>query len=230
MEIKLKQRLIGAAVLISLIVIFVPMLLRGPVENRVVEVPVEIPPKPFQVVGKKKPDQSAEKIIHSIPEQSSRKPVIAEEKVTEGTAHKIPKKITKPAVVVNKTSTETLSKEPATQSAKFAKQLVKTVDQNAKITKQSVKTELIKESKKNIVELAWVVQVGSFSSSKNALALRDKLRAKGYRTFVESIKTASGKMYRVRVGPELNKAKTEAAQKRLQQQEKLKGKIYKHGQ
>lgn len=204
---KLKQRLIGAAVLISLIVIFVPMLLRGPVENRVVEVPVEIPPKPFQVVGKKKPDQSPEKIIHSIPEQSSRKPVLVEEKATEEIVHKIPTKITKP------------SKQPD-----------KLVNQPTKITKQPVKTELIKESKKNIVELAWTLQVGSFSSSKNALALRDKLRTKGYRTFVESIKTSSGKMYRVRVGPELDKAKIEVAQKRLQQQEKLAGKIYKHGQ
>ncbi len=202
----MKQRLIGAAVLISLIVIFVPMLLRGPVENRVVEVPVEIPPKPFQVVGKKKPDQSAEKIIHSIPEQTSRKPVLVEE--GESVASKISDKKTKTV----------------------AEQQVKSVDKKTSIVKLPVKTELIKESKKNIVELAWVVQVGSFSSSKNALALRDKLRAKGYRTFVESISATSGKMYRVRVGPELDKGKVEAAQKKLKQKENLAGQILKHGQ
>ncbi len=200
----MKQRLIGAAVLISLIVIFVPMLLRGPVENRVVEVPVEIPPKPFQVVGKKKPDQSAEKIIHSIPEQTSRKPVLVEE--DESIATKI---------ADNKITVA-------------AEKPIKAVGD--KEAKSAVKTELIKESKKNIVELAWVVQVGSFSSSKNALALRDKLRAKGYRTFVESINATSGKMYRVRVGPELDKSKIETAQKKLKQKENLAGQIIKHGQ
>ncbi len=200
----MKQRLIGAAVLISLIVIFVPMLLRGPVENRVVEVPVEIPPKPFQVVGKKKPDQSAEKIIHSIPEQTSRKPVLVEE------------------------DERNTSKIAGNKTTVAAEKPIKMVgDKEAKPT---VKTELIKESKKNIVELAWVVQVGSFSSSKNALALRDKLRVKGYRTFVESINATSGKMYRVRVGPELDKSKIETAQKKLKQKENLAGQIIKHGQ
>ena len=198
--------------------IFVPMLLRGPVENRVVEVPVEIPPKPFEVVGKKRPDQSAEKIVHAIPEPSGRRPVIAEDKQPQ---RKMPSKTTKPAssTVKTKPAEETPSKP------KKAKQLDPKPDNN----KPEAKTQLIKESKKNIVELAWVVQVGSFSSSKNALALRDKLRKKGYRTFVESIKTASGKMYRVRVGPELDKSKIEKAQKKLKQREKLPGKIYKHG-
>ncbi len=213
----MKQRLIGAAVLISLIVIFVPMLLRGPVENRVVEVPVEIPPKPFQVVGKKKPDQSAEKIIHSIPEQTSRKPVLFEE--DKSAASKMPQKNTKAAVEANNDAAKSVLKS-----------VIKPIDKKTIIAKPVVKTELIKESKKNIVELAWVVQVGSFSSSKNALALRDKLRAKGYRTFVESINATSGKMYRVRVGPELDKGKIEAAQKKLKQKVNLAGQILKHGQ
>ncbi|THB73590.1 MAG: hypothetical protein D6B28_03575 [Gammaproteobacteria bacterium] len=212
----MKQRLIGAAVLISLIVIFVPMLLRGPVENRVVEVPVEIPPKPFEVVGKKRPDQSAEKIVHTIPEPSGRRPVVTEEKPA---SRKMAQKITTPAVSASKPAPKKPAQKP--------KQSVRKPLQTA--AKKQEKPVLITESKKNIVELAWVVQVGSFSSSKNALALRDKLRKKGYRTFVESIKTSSGKMYRVRVGPELDKVKVDAMQEKLKQKEKLPGKIYKHG-
>ncbi len=203
--------------------IFVPMLLRGPVENRVVEVPVEIPPKPFEVVGQKRPDQSAEKIIATIPEPSGRRPVISEE---EPTSRSMPSKITKAA-----TSASVASKAATSASvASNAKEKAKTDKKpQPDVVKKQEKPVLLTESKKNIVELAWVVQVGSFSNSRNALALRDKLRSKGYRTFVESIETDAGKMYRVRVGPELDKSKIESAQKKLKEQEKLSGRIYKHG-
>ena len=200
------------------------MLLRGPVENRVVEVPVEIPPKPFEVVGQKRPDQSAEKIVHTIPEPLGRRPVIADEPVvSKNAARPMAKKTTKAAAA----SIKDTKAKPAEKNVVAKSTAAKPDASQSK--KPQAKTELVTESKKNIVELAWVVQVGSFSNSKNALALRDKLRKKGYRTFVESIKTDSGKMYRVRVGPELDKAKIEKAQKKLKQREKLAGKIYKHG-
>lgn len=41
-----KQRLVGAVVIVSLAVIFLPMLLRGPVEQRRFDVPAEMPPRP----------------------------------------------------------------------------------------------------------------------------------------------------------------------------------------
>jgi DedD protein len=46
MEQRLKQRLIGAIVLVALAVIFIPMLLQGPVERHLADIPIEIPPKP----------------------------------------------------------------------------------------------------------------------------------------------------------------------------------------
>lgn len=46
MEQRLKQRLIGAAVLVALAVIFLPMFLTGPVERHSMDVPIEIPPRP----------------------------------------------------------------------------------------------------------------------------------------------------------------------------------------
>ncbi len=48
---------------------------------------------------------------------------------------------------------------------------------------------------------AWAVQMGSFSSRDNAVALRDRLRADGYDALLSSIKRASTKMTRVAVGP-----------------------------
>ena len=68
---------------------------------------------------------------------------------------------------------------------------------------------------------AWVVQVGSFSKRDNAMRLRDKLRSKGYKTFVEQISTADKTFYRVRVGPVVSRSNAEALQKELQTKMKL---------
>ncbi len=46
MEQRAKQRLIGAVILVALGVIFIPMLLQGPVERDRAGIPVEIPPRP----------------------------------------------------------------------------------------------------------------------------------------------------------------------------------------
>ena len=68
---------------------------------------------------------------------------------------------------------------------------------------------------------AWVVQVGSFSKRDNALRLRDQLRSKGYKTFVEQISTADKTFYRVRVGPVVTRDNALALQKELQAKMKL---------
>jgi DedD protein len=70
---------------------------------------------------------------------------------------------------------------------------------------------------------AWVVQVGSFAARNNARALRDKLRKQGYTSFVESIRGEAGRVYRVRVGPELTKAAADKLQVRLTKEAGLKG-------
>jgi DedD protein len=70
---------------------------------------------------------------------------------------------------------------------------------------------------------AWVVQVGSFADRKNARALRDKLRQQGHASFVESVNGKSGRVYRVRVGPELTRAAADKLRQRLAKEAGLKG-------
>jgi DedD protein len=69
----------------------------------------------------------------------------------------------------------------------------------------------------------WVVQVGSFRKRDNAIALRDKLRAQGYRTFTEQAGSAARPVYRVKVGPIPKRARAEALRDRLSAKERLKG-------
>lgn len=75
---------------------------------------------------------------------------------------------------------------------------------------------------------AWAVQVGSFANKTSAFALRDKLRAKKFTAYVESVPTAKGLVYRVRVGPELQQALAERLQARLAKDTGQKGIVVSH--
>ena len=49
----------------------------------------------------------------------------------------------------------------------------------------------------------WVVQLGAFGAEKDALALRDRLRAAGFAAYTDHVAGLSGQLlYRVRVGPQ----------------------------
>ena len=62
----------------------------------------------------------------------------------------------------------------------------------------------------------WVVQIGSFGTRQKADELVAKLQAKGFRAFTLAY-TASGRtLHRVRVGPEQNRQKAEQIAKRLE--------------
>lgn len=69
----------------------------------------------------------------------------------------------------------------------------------------------------------WVVQLASLASKDNALALRERLRGQGYTAFVEELQTPQGMLYRVRVGPELERANADDLRNRLEQQVQIKG-------
>ena len=78
-----------------------------------------------------------------------------------------------------------------------------------------------KKSDTTTTPKAWVVQVGSFSKRENAMRLRDQLRGKGYKTFVEQISAADKIFYRVRVGPVVSRSNALDLQKELQTKMKL---------
>jgi DedD protein len=61
----------------------------------------------------------------------------------------------------------------------------------------------------------WFVQLGTFTKQENAIALRDKLRSKGFSVNFDEITTSKGKAYRLRAGPELNKKKAEEMKVKL---------------
>jgi DedD protein len=63
---------------------------------------------------------------------------------------------------------------------------------------------------------AWVIQVASLGSPEAAQTLQNELRGKGYPAFVEQA-TVNGKLYyRVRVGPEVDRARADRTASKLQ--------------
>ncbi|WP_295400803.1 SPOR domain-containing protein [uncultured Thiocystis sp.] len=68
---------------------------------------------------------------------------------------------------------------------------------------------------------SWIVQVASVGTAQGAAELERKLRNAGFPAFVEKAEVRGKLYYRVRVGPELDRANAERAATRLRQQQKL---------
>ncbi|WP_330463009.1 SPOR domain-containing protein [Xanthomonas oryzae] len=57
--------------------------------------------------------------------------------------------------------------------------------------------------------VGFAVQLGAFARAEDADALRDRVRAAGFRAFVEQVRTDKGALNRVRVGPVANRGDAE---------------------
>lgn len=62
---------------------------------------------------------------------------------------------------------------------------------------------------------AWAVQLGAFSTRSAADRLVAELKGKGYAAFVLEYRGSAGLLYRVRVGPEEDRARADAVAERL---------------
>jgi len=191
MEQPLKQRLIGAIILISLAVIFLPMLIGSkPTDVEIVD--IQIPPPPADLPNK----------IVTLPEQKTE--ALAEVKISTASGVK---------VVVKEPVASTTPSKKVTVAKELTRKLVQ--------IKQPV---IPKPPKLKPIEAvsAWVVQVGSFSDGVNAKKLSDKLIKAGFTAFVEESAVKSGAIFRVRVGPELSKAKADVMKAKLQKEQSIK--------
>lgn len=76
-----------------------------------------------------------------------------------------------------------------------------------------------------LAQAGWVVQLGVFRHEKNVNELLDKLKGAGYRAFSRPVKTSSGELTKVFVGPDLQKEKLEKAVPHLRELTQLQGRI-----
>lgn len=164
MEDQMKRRLVGAVVLVSLAVIFLPMLVDESVSVTEEIRETNIPPKPSEL-------ETFQSNVMTLPDDEPLIPAVDDAPYAEPEAA--------PAEVEVVESTPEPDPEPAALP--------------------EVRTGLS----------AWVVQVASLSSNERAKTLVDDLRKKGFSAFVEQVSVNGKDLFRVRVGPEIDRKRAE---------------------
>ncbi len=203
----IKQRLVGGIILVSLAVIFLPMVLterdvHEGADNAVPPVPA-VDNKPTTIIPLEiKPLEhvTPSAVVTTVVEPP------AEQVAPATSVEPLPTAEPAPKVVAAATPVPV---ETATPSP-------------VPLPKQAEEVTIETPEPKGDVP-AWIVQVGSFSSDKNAYDLRDALRGKGYSAFVEKVESGKTAVFRVSVGPELTTERAEQLKQRLARETKLNG-------
>ena len=193
----MKQRLIGAAVLLALGVILIPMILDG-TGNPVLR---KIPPIP-QALDAVDP---LTLVIPTEPPVQEHVPVVVQKPARTESVKPEATPVTKPA-------TKPATKQ-ATSKPKTSPEVVQKKQQATKPAKQPSSAIATAASPEKI--MAWTVQVGSFNTSQKALKLRSTLRTKEFKAYVDKTRKQKKTYYRVRVGPVLNRKDADKLLKKL---------------
>jgi DedD protein len=205
-----KQRMVGALVLVALAVIFLPMLFSREDEMR--QVRVEAPAAP---AAPSMPQVQVEPV--SVPEPQvlpDEAPVVVDESIAPiqaPTAPIAPAPTSVPApapapapVVAEKPATPPPAVKPQAQPAaavaSAAKPAAGKIDANG-------------------LPISWSVQLASLSSRAGADNLQKTLRSQGYNAYIRS----AGGMNRVYVGPLIERAEAERLRDAISRKQKLNG-------
>ncbi len=234
MDKALKQRLVGASVLIILAVIVLPMLLSGRSDRLKHETSrIELPPKPdelsietrrFPVGIPNRPapatgQEAAEEVKPVVPQ-----PLQTEgaELVSSGTGDQDPvlqQEGGSDEELENMADIDGLqSAEPGSVETTAIADTEVSPPPVTSITLASQKPdsfEISADTQESDDSLRYLVQVASFSNEKNANALADMLKAENLPVLLDVVDRPAGRMYRVRVGPYGNRPEADALVSRL---------------
>jgi DedD protein len=193
MDQMLKQRLIGAIVIISLAVIFIPMILEGPDDELSPRTP-EMPPSPtidyqteVELPVPAASPEPAETPVATIPEQDVS--ALPESSVSQPEAD-----VSQPEAPLKQAEPHLVKQPPAKTPPK---------------------------AEPAVIQGGWVLQVGSFSQQGNAASLRDRLKKSGYQVFVQEVKGTGGTVHRVLIGPVSDRQTGEKLRDKLAREQKL---------
>ncbi len=185
MDRALKERIVGAIVLVAVVVLVVPVFLDGPddgAESRTERVPL--------------PGASRQKTQTVVLERNREDPVPAahsELQVQPGT----------PSAEAGSGSPD----EPAPQA-------VGTVAADVPAPRKAPKSAPPVVAAASTTGM-WAVQLGSFSNQPNAERLAADLRRQGFAAFLSRLDTSTGPLHRVRVGPQKDRESADAMAARL---------------
>jgi len=192
MDKALKQRLVGASVLVAFAVVVLPMLLSGQPESQQESRRIDLPPKPQEL--------AFETRRFPIGEQDASQPSVLEKPPVPTPRAEPPGPLTIPAGVgeedsagsgLQDTSQAVESETPAPAPAEVPAP-----------GRTSPDTEPVGR---------YLVQVASFSSTGNANRLAGQLREAGMPVLLDTVDAAAGRLHRVRVGPYAQRGEADSA-------------------
>lgn len=207
-----QNRLVGTVIVAAVAIIFLPDILDG--EKKTYQAEFEnIPPAPAYKGDTNKAQFPDEKLS-----QLKTEPVFEEQAIDElpQTTEQSKSNSSSNDKVIAKAANkpESFDDKPKTK----VKAAAKTVEST---TKSAAKTLL----EKSVPNKAWVIQLGSFKHKKNVEELVNKLKKNGYTVFTRPIKTKSGVLTKVFVGPELLKSTLEKKLPSLKKLTNVEGKL-----
>lgn len=203
MEQQLKERLVGASVLVAIGMLVIPALLDGPDPSSPVKVGLAGPGDD----GREKTHQ----IRLDVPKESRETPSSGRISRATGDPVTTPARLPSPQPAEQararpeENEAEQASPEPSSQQPS-SQQQTRVVSVDGRPT-GAPSTAPARPAKAPPVAASpapagsWSVQVGSFSRKENAERLAGDLRSKGYEVSVSRVDRAGGAMHRVRVGP-----------------------------
>lgn len=181
MERHLKERIVGATVIVALGIIVIPWLLDGPAQSsRPVEQAIELPP--VEQPGR----------TYTIPLDPAAGPAVPVESGNGQPAQSRPA-----AGAIQRPSDE----PPVAPVRQPEPQVTRPTEQPAQPPPRPAPQPAPAVQPQAPAAEAWTVQVGSFSQADNAQSLQARLKAEGFEAFVSRVATDAGTMHRVRVGP-----------------------------
>jgi DedD protein len=186
MDRRVKERLVGASILVVLIVLIVPELLSGPAPGPVTPKLSVSPPEPTRNV-------TVDLTTSRAPE-----PVVEE---AGASASQPPQNGSTPAAPPMPAPTPAPSPPAAVQSAPL---------ETAAPPPTSTAS-----AKPAVAGHAWAVQLGSFASRANADNLVRQLKGQGFSVYVLSGGSGSAARYRVRIGPMADRGSAGLVQAKL---------------
>lgn len=210
MDRALKERIVGATVLVVIAVLVVPVFLDGPADEP------ELVRESLTLPGQADQDTRRQTIVL---ERDREEPVPAgggtapEARQSAPTASAPAEKKSPPSTAPQRSPPPDPVPQPAQQPSREPP-----AEDEAPAAREAAKPAASAAAGAGATESAtgmWAVQLGSFSNQANAERLAAELRKAGYAAFLSRVETSSEVLHRVRVGPQQNRESAEQVAARL---------------